>query len=479
MKSLRFLFLCGASIGIATGDEIAPVAGTLELYPDGLYPGQNPRPPGAARPRGAGGYEVLTQLTGVTGLRTDAVFGTSAEGAYVLSNLRIASDQTSYDDFLIAYYDFDLATQRLLPSRFERAPAVGIYEPTKKFLIADNTAPINFHLDPATPEQFRQGFQHTFQSGKDYFVNLTKGQRMCHVLSSMPAHLRFRLTITMPDGGTYADSRNNIANFSHFTFTENAVLLSGTYRYRLDPIPLGGSFSYRIRFYNENGGDTTDVSSGSIISAPLGGSADGLGRPYRKFRASLTNGQTITVPADADTETFLVNSRGSIVGGGVNAGLSVTVTEDDDYYIVVAPRDALSNTDEAYNGSVTISDALGFQDWTSAHELAFGRDGAEDDPDRDGLRNLLEYALGTDPARGDRAEAISFSISPSLFTIDYLRPNYLTGVTVFPQFSHDGTAWINGTEVETGTVPGASLVSASASLNDTSGLGRVRVSLVP
>ena len=461
--SLKSLLLASLSMlpFAAARSEGEPPAISIEAatYPHGLYSGKTPDHRRSTA-RSLGGYDVLSELHNVTGLRTAASQGTSSGEGYVFKNLRIASDQTTFEDYLIGYYTFDLGTQQLSPTRFERAPDVGIYEITDKILLKDTPDPINFYRDPATPGQFAQGGSHTFQSDTDYFVDLTVGQRLCIRLRNYPSNRLYRFVILMEDGTTFIDSRTNTGTSSTMIYSASPILVSGTYRFRLEAVSPATSFNFGIQFFNENGGTTTTVASGDTLSASLGGNAGGYGLPYRKFKVRLNSGQTLNLPSDYDTLTYLINEQGSIVGGGYNSGMNVTVTSTGDYYIIITPYDDLSSSSESYSGRLTITDSLSFRNWAWSHALAYGQDGAAQDADSDGLENLLEYALGMDPSRADGEPATRLAADGNQIKLTYNRPDYLQGVTVQPAFSTDLRIWSTVSPAEAGSADGVTRMEA-------------------
>ncbi|NDV62062.1 sulfatase [Puniceicoccales bacterium CK1056] len=60
----------------------------------------------------------------------------------------------------------------------------------------------------------------------------------------------------------------------------------------------------------------------------------------------------------------------------------------------------------------TINYLNGFTAWGVSKSLPVGQDGAEDDPDRDGFKNLLEYSFGTDPMSFTAANYWSIGTDP-------------------------------------------------------------------
>ncbi|HWB06813.1 MAG TPA: CotH kinase family protein [Verrucomicrobiales bacterium] len=95
--------------------------------------------------------------------------------------------------------------------------------------------------------------------------------------------------------------------------------------------------------------------------------------------------------------------------------------------------------------------SLTFDSWRhhrfTAAELPLpGISGAMDDPDMDGVVNLLEYALGTDPrartAEGELPKAGSLTIGADVFaTLTFSRPLRVLDAVYTPEFSYALTGW--------------------------------------
>lgn len=479
MKSQYFKLLAlnmtWGSLVFAESDNTSNLAMDVHTYPNGLYPGVAPAEQHRRVPRD-GGFQVLPSLTNVTEFRNGASKGGADSDGYNFQNIRVKSDQTNLDDYLVGYYQFDLSSQRLMPLKFERAPNVGVFEVDYKFLMKDMVDPVNFHINPSTPNQFLQGNPYTFQSETDYYANLTVGQRLCVVLSNFPSNRLFRLVILTEDGSTYIDTRANTGGFSVITYSSLPVLTSGRYKMRIEAVSPATAFSFRTYFYNENGFATNTIVSGNTISVSLAGNGSGYGLPYRKFRIALTAGQTFDLPGDLDTNAWLIDGDGAVISGGGNAGINVPVTKTGDYYVVIQPRDSVSGSSESYTGTVTVTDSLSFQNWAWSRQLAYGKDRAGDDADGDGMTNLLEYALGSNPSSSTGSAPLAQSLSPTSQTLRYAKPNYVTGVTVMPQFAGENFQWQDATPVADGTENGVPHFKASVPRQSSGkGFSRVKV----
>ena len=74
-----------------------------------------------------------------------------------------------------------------------------------------------------------------------------------------------------------------------------------------------------------------------------------------------------------------------------------------------------------------------------------GVTGKLDDPDRDGISNLLEFVLGGDPEVSDRRDLLQFSTEGDFLTMTYKRSIASVGVVdITPQISGDNLNWNSG-----------------------------------
>jgi VCBS repeat-containing protein len=105
--------------------------------------------------------------------------------------------------------------------------------------------------------------------------------------------------------------------------------------------------------------------------------------------------------------------------------------------------------------NLTISGEL-YSTWAAEHftaeELAAGAGDESNDFDRDGLVNLMEYALGTDarvPNAGPTITVVPDLLGDPRLTLTYSRPAALPGLTYFVEASSDLSAWqpLAGAEV--------------------------------
>lgn len=201
--------------------------------------------------------------------------------------------------------------------------------------------------------------------------------------------------------------------------------------------------------WSTSGGGTIDA-AGVFTATTVGGpftvtAADGV----------LTGNATISV-IKADAIISLSNLSQVYDGGPrpVTAttsppGLPVTITYNGSApvpsafgsYAVVATIDS-PNYQGGASGTLTITGqplaAWQTQNFTPA-QITAGEAADAADPDHDGLENLAEYALGTDPNHA--TPPLTGSLGPSGFSITFTRPKGLPDVTYAAESSADLAAW--------------------------------------
>lgn len=128
------------------------------------------------------------------------------------------------------------------------------------------------------------------------------------------------------------------------------------------------------------------------------------------------------------------------------AGLAVTLTYDGSstapsaigsYALVATIADA------NYSGSASGTFAIqsGYAVWAAAAGLTGANGGSTDDPDRDGLTNTVEYALGLDPLAPSTSGLPTVSTDSENWIYTYTRPAARTDVTYAVEASTDLATW--------------------------------------
>ena len=158
------------------------------------------------------------------------------------------------------------------------------------------------------------------------------------------------------------------------------------------------------------GGSAGDNSAGDVteamINAVLGGSYDRTQPHTATFRSSDNAGTT--------TYDFLVDGA--------------VVVADVAYDFNTDPRMVAFYTDNLVGGgviydnvSVKVLPPLTYEKWAEEEGLTLGvNDDPADDPDTDGMDNLLEYALGGNPLVDDAVTYEPVSIFPDVDTWQYI-----------------------------------------------------------
>jgi hypothetical protein len=117
--------------------------------------------------------------------------------------------------------------------------------------------------------------------------------------------------------------------------------------------------------------------------------------------------------------------------------------------------------------------------WTTDQNFPAGQDGASDDPDHDGIRNAMEYALGTDP---QSASTIQWNLTTPgsgaqiNFTLAANRPD----VSYYIQKAADAnfSTWTDLTATMTPGIGGTFVLSATDSSHDAAAFYRLAIVLL-
>ena len=147
--------------------------------------------------------------------------------------------------------------------------------------------------------------------------------------------------------------------------------------------------------------------------------------------AALTLSATSSNPALVPTA--------NIVFGGSGANRTVTVTpaanQTGSSTITVTVSDGSLTASSTFTLTVTPN----FSSWISGYPGVGGLTGPADDPDADGLTNLLEYALGSNPNSG--APAPTPQIANSKLQINFTRSTAATDLVFVVKASSDLVTW--------------------------------------
>lgn len=238
---------------------------------------------------------------------------------------------------------------------------------------------------------------------------------------------------------TYLWSVN--AAFEHpVTFTENGTNAA---KQTEATFTAPGTYTFSVQVRDEAGlsvTGTVDVTVDATLTAISVSPAT----------ATVTVGQTQLFAVAAQDQFGLPMAAPSLVwsaaGGTIDAaGLFIAGMVPGGPFIVTAQAGALAG-----NASVTIT-GTPWSSWQtetfSPAQITAGTAAEKEDPDQDGITNLLEYALGTPPLA---AGPLPFSapivpdeppLTTSRRTLSYSRPAALPGISYIAEVSADLTAW--------------------------------------
>ncbi len=149
----------------------------------------------------------------------------------------------------------------------------------------------------------------------------------------------------------------------------------------------------------------------------------------------LTPPATVLIPAGSLTATVPITPIGQRLAQNHK---TVTLSVESDYSLSagVAATDTLQ---------VKLYDTWRLAHFTSSELNDPGISGSTADPDKDGLPNLLEYALGADPRLVDAsAHAPVIGSSNGYPTLTYVRPTVWTDVNYVVEWSADLKTWSSG-----------------------------------
>ena len=185
-------------------------------------------------------------------------------------------------------------------------------------------------------------------------------------------------------------------------------------------------------------------------------------------------------------------------GAGINGVLTLgSLDADDDGFLDDGATSAnpyyfcfdLSNEDPLVTGvNIPLVRATTFEEWVNSlvPQLPAGEAGPLDDPDGDGISNVLEYALGLNPSGGLKVLAdgvtpnngFAIVFNGAEFDAQLTRPAGITDITYTLEFSSDGSNFSDaGITPITPTATGLAGTEIVTFPNVSEGLFRIRVQL--
>jgi fibronectin-binding autotransporter adhesin len=212
----------------------------------------------------------------------------------------------------------------------------------------------------------------------------------------------------------------------------------------------------------------TSVNAGTLALASTGSISPSTSVHVAAGAVLDTSAKTSFALAASQPVTFDVNPAGSGSSGKIHAGalditnasvaFNLTGTLDDAAY-VIADYTSLTGTafatataptgytiNYSYNGSTQIAlvKNAGYDSWATAKGLTGANNGPQQDPNNNGITNLMEYVLNGDPLNGESPQAILPTQDSSganlVFTFHRLHESASDTTQVF-QYGTDLTGW--------------------------------------
>ena len=150
-----------------------------------------------------------------------------------------------------------------------------------------------------------------------------------------------------------------------------------------------------------------------------------------------TAASALTLSATSSNTDLVPNANIVFGGSGANRTLTVTpaANQTGSSTITVTVSDGSLTASSTFTLTVTPN----FSSWISGYPGVGGLTGPADDPDADGLTNLLEYALGSNPNSG--APAPTPQIANSKLQINFTRSTAATDLVLVVKASSDLVTW--------------------------------------
>jgi hypothetical protein len=152
----------------------------------------------------------------------------------------------------------------------------------------------------------------------------------------------------------------------------------------------------------------------------------------------LPNGSTLT------TIWSKVSGPGTATFGNANsANTTVTFSAAGSYVLRLSASDGSATVHQDLMVTAAGED---FASWIAGQGVAGGQTGARDDPDGDGIPNLIEYALGGDPTDPSARPGPVAGTSGGKLTLTFT-PQRVNGLSYIIEASPDMSDWSDATDV--------------------------------
>jgi hypothetical protein len=297
---------------------------------------------------------------------------------------------------------------------------------------------------------------------RNLIATLTPGQSVSYTLTpagntGFSTTVRWTVWIDFNRDGDFEDIGEMIVGPT----TASGSAVSGSFT-----VPAGASVGLsrmRIAMRRSNTGQTSSTgsfSNGEVedYSVQIGTSPTPNAAPYfvsdPLVKPDVPAGSSISnsLAGDAgdwegDALTYAKTSGPTWLTVAANGTISVTppTTAQGTYNFVVSVTDASGGTDSATLQIYVV--AAPFEIWkqenfTLEQVAQPGVAGDLDDPDRDGIANLLEYALGLDPNHSSASGVPAGSTSGGYLTLTFNRQKSATDITYSVEATGDlGSSW--------------------------------------
>lgn len=235
---------------------------------------------------------------------------------------------------------------------------------------------------------------------------------------------------------------NSPTSFTVGTLPSGLTYSSGTQQITGTPTGAGNS---TVTITANNAVGTGPAFTLSIqIAAPI---APTISTQPASQTKNVGESVTFTVVASGTpAPTYQWKKGTSTIGGATSASYTIdnlTLADAADYTVVVTNPGGMVTSDAA---TLTVNQ-VGFAAWQTTNFTLSERgdanvSGPNADPDRDGVTNLVEYALGLDPKSAGVSGLPQVSVQGSEWWFTYTRPSDRADVTYAVETSTNLTNWV-------------------------------------
>lgn len=276
------------------------------------------------------------------------------------------------------------------------------------------------------------------------------------ILERVATGLRVTATPRFSNGNTGSFT---VIDLAPTTYTYDAVAFGNIGNFRVDDVVVTA---------NVSGGANTAPTISAIANQSIGANA-----ATSALAITIDDGETaagsLTLTGSSSNLTLVPNAN--IVFGGSGAARTVTVTpaasQTGTATITVTVSDGSLTAPSIFTLTVTPN----YSSWISGYPVS-GLNAPGDDADLDGLTNLLEYALDSNPATASTApDAQIVSVSgQNYLQILWTRPNDRAGISTVGQVSGTLSGWSSAIGDVTTTIAPASPGFETVTIRDVSPL---------